>query len=1183
MDYDMEPHYELLDLYFQDRTALTRHAIHSFHNLIAEDIPRILNGQNVFHEQIRETTVVRQRFEYSDIGVTPPTTEPDDKVLYPLAAMNSLTDYSLTITATVRQMEDTVQIQTGLVTSQQVGEEVQELPIAKVPCMVGSRYCNLVLRPDSEGHHSPLDSGGYFIVKGGEKVLMIMQSMVQRQPMVLYKRDQNKSYYYVTIQSRSSESPTGTFQNFVVHWRKGRLVWVTNKNRFREMSVFRLIRALGLENDRDICRAICDPDRDVKMMNMLSSALHSDLAESQVQTRDQALAALLEDMSYNRKNSSTDPEIRDRQKANHLRHVLIHDILPHVTSRTGDEDLDMLYKAHNICYAIRCLLRGVLMAKPDDPKRGCDDRDSMLNKRMEVAGHLITGLFDSFYRKMLAVCNRSFVSKSTPNGATPNVIRFINPGIIRQGIRLALSTGNFIHSSRVGVSMPLNRNNHLNAESYKRRVVTPTSEKVKLTAIRQLHSTAYGSIDPVETPNSDRVGMVRGLALMAEISVNMYDQPAIIEALFPHWMTVLEQAPPHLLHSQVKVFLNGVWRGVTDRSREFHQHLREMRWRGELHRHVSCHLDCETRQLNIRTDGGRFLRPYLVVENDRLLFRPEMLKGIRSWEEFLVRHPGVIEYLDKEEEAQMMLALLPYEIEANQAIMDREVSTEAAVLDEIDRTNRYDGLTYCHYTHCEIHPATVLGVMGSNMPYLDRNPAIRTIFQSSQYRNAMGVYAADYLWRMAISYLFSHPQIPLVDSRLAVYTGSNTLPCGENVIAAILSYTGWNQEDSIVLNRSAVDLGLFRAHSLKKYISTTERNKSTARAQTFTKPDPSRVDGMRRANYDKLTEAGYVPEETRVEEGDAIVGMVEPKGNIERGEAPFKDRSTIYKGNVPGTVDKVIIGEDESNYKTISLRIRTERHPIVGDKFGSRHGQKGTAGSTTHAADMPFTESGMVPDLIINPNCLPGRMTIGQVIEMLHGKVCAVKGVYGDATPFTGTANIEQVTGMLRELGLDEWGTETLYCGYSGEKMQVQIFMGPVYYLRLKQMVDDKIYAHATGPKQVLTRQPQEGRSKDGGMRVGEMERDVFIGHGAAQTIREKLMECSDAWTGRVCDLCGTFVWRSPAHHQYYCKACDSSLTHTVVIPYSLKLLSQELMAMGIMPRIRTGKSIALPNIVTAY
>lgn len=376
------------------------------------------------------------------------------------------------------------------------------------------------------------------------------------------------------------------------------------------------------------------------------------------------------------------------------------------------------------------------------------------------------------------------------------------------------------------------------------------------------------------------------------------------------------------------------------------------------------------------------------------------------------------------------------------------------------------------------------------------------------------------------------------------------------------------------MNNSSIQKGLFRAQALKKYFETVKRNSQSVQSGIFIKPDENRVDGMKNANYNKLSDKGYPKLETVINDNDVIIGLVSPKPNVAENEKPEKDNSTVYKSVIPGAIDKVIVGENVEGYPFMKIRIRSERIPGIGDKFSSRAGQKGTVGYKPHRSDMPFTESGLQPDAIINPNCIPKRMTIGQLIECLLGKVCAIKGVYGDATPFLGI-DLKKINKELVEKGYEEWGNETMYNGMTGQKMKNKIFIGPTYYQRLKQMAGDKVHSRAGGPKQLLTRQATEGRSRGGGLRVGEMERDGLCAHGTARMLKERLVDSADSYTCHVCDICGLLAHKSPGNNYYICKP-DNNTTKisTIVIPYACKLLLQELASMQILGRIRTSKNL---------
>ena len=355
-----------------------------------------------------------------------------------------------------------------------------------------------------------------------------------------------------------------------------------------------------------------------------------------------------------------------------------------------------------------------------------------------------------------------------------------------------------------------------------------------------------------------------------------------------------------------------------------------------------------------------------------------------------------------------------------------------------------------------------------------------------------------------------------------------------------------------------------------------EKNPASSQTDIFMKPDPNRVSDMKRgANYEKLSEDGWTVEETVVVNNDVIIGLVNPKPVVSHGDLPYIDNSAMYKGIDPGAIDKVLMGVNSDGYPILMMRVRSEKIPNIGDKFASRNGQKGVCGWLANRTDLPFTIGGLTPDIILNPNAFPKRMTIGQFLECLLSKVCIMKGIYGDASPFCGT-DIRKINEEAKALGLEEWSYETTYNGMTGRKLDVKIFIGPTYYQRLKQMVNDKAFSRAIGPTQLLTRQPTAGKSRDGGLKLGEMERDAIAAHGMSQFLRERQMECSDIYSMHICDVCGLIASKIPGLDNYQCNSCkNQSRISKVVVPYCFKLLVQELLSMGIKAAIRTSKHIA--------
>lgn len=430
-----------------------------------------------------------------------------------------------------------------------------------------------------------------------------------------------------------------------------------------------------------------------------------------------------------------------------------------------------------------------------------------------------------------------------------------------------------------------------------------------------------------------KTGLVKNLSMLAGITISMNEQIYIIQEYLANKIITLESANNMIIHKYVKIFINGNWIGFVKDIIKIHNELRMMRFQGKIEKNVSLVFDFRNNEFHIYTDGGRLIRPYLTVTNNKLNFKPEMLDNITSWEEFMAKYPDVIEILDKEEEQNMMLADFPQRIEKARMIMERKPINDKETIDVINRTNRYDDNVFVRYTHCEIHPCMILGIISSNIPFTDHNQSPRGIFQYNQARQAMGLYISDYRERTDISYILYHPQIPIVAPRASKYTGTHIFPSGENVIVAIQSYTGYNQEDSLLMNNSAIEKGLFRAQALKKYFEQITKNPASSQTGIFMKPDKNKVDNLKDANYDKLSEEGYAKVETIIKDGDVIIGMVKPKAIAKEEEKPYKDNSTIYRSLVPGAIDKVITGLNSDGYPIIKIRVRSERIPKVGDKF----------------------------------------------------------------------------------------------------------------------------------------------------------------------------------------------------------------------------------------------------------
>jgi DNA-directed RNA polymerase II subunit RPB2 len=574
--------------------------------------------------------------------------------------------------------------------------------------------------------------------------------------------------------------------------------------------------------------------------------------------------------------------------------------------------------------------------------------------------------------------------------------------------------------------------------------------------------------------------------------------------------------------------------------------------------------DIFNKEIRVYTDHGRVQRPVFIVENGKLVITPNEIKKLKLPK----NHPekinfnylldnGMVELLDVEEEETTLIAMTINDL--------------------------FENVSLKNFTHCEIHPAMILGVSASIIPFPDHNQSPRNTYQSAMGKQAMGVYASNYQARMdSLGHVLYYPQKPLGTTKSMKYISFKSLPSGFNAIAAICCFTGYNQEDSLIFNQSAIDRGLFRSVFYRTYTHNEGEAKSNIK-EIMMKPDPFVTSGCKVASYDKLDSDGLILPGTAVSGDDILIGKVivnEPNKNSDfQSKKIYKDSSRALRTNESGRVDQVMISANQDGFKFAKVKIRSIRIPQIGDKFASRHGQKGTMGMTYRQEDMPFTIDGVVPDIIVNPHAIPSRMTIGHLIECLAGKTACIAGRdEADATPFQSDAafTVDNISKELHSLGYQWRGNEVFYNPHTGKKMAAQIFVGPTFYQRLKHLVDDKIHARGRGILQNLVRQPTEGRSRDGGLRFGEMERDCMIAHGAAKFLKERLFEVSDKYRVHICEECGLIAIFNAQKNEYKCQRCSEYNESTnkqpkivqINIPYACKLLFQELMAMSIAPRI---------------
>ena len=662
------------------------------------------------------------------------------------------------------------------------------------------------------------------------------------------------------------------------------------------------------------------------------------------------------------------------------------------------------------------------------------------------------------------------------------------------------------------------------------------------------------------TPEGASVGIVKNLSYMTHITIHS-NSMSLYEYVGPHIVPV-EELKPLDVHDKVKVFINGSWIGITKNDPvQLYMLLKDMKCKGIINIYTSITFNYLTQEIRICNDSGRVTRPLLRVKDRQLLLNKEVIDGLNknelSWDDLFTDckiTDAVLEYVDPEEQGFSMIATKPSEM----------YSTNPFAIDKIYK-----------YTHCEIHPSTLFGIVASCIPFPDHNQSPRNTYQSAQAKQAMGVYATNYNERMdKTAYVLNYPCRPLVDTRVMNLIKMNQIPSGCNINVAIMTHTGYNQEDSVLINKGSIDRGLFQT-TIYHTEKDEDKQKINGDEEIRCKPDPSKTKGMKFGNYSKVNSKGVMPENSLVESRDVIIAKVTPikeNKNDHTKVIKYEDQSRIYRTVEETYIDKNYIDKNGDGYTFAKVRLRALRKPVIGDKFSSRHGQKGTVGNIIPEADMPFNSSGVRPDIIINPHAIPSRMTIGQLKETLLGKVLVELGLFGDGTSF-GDLNVDDISKKLLSLGYESSGNELLYSGLTGEQVECSVFMGPVFYQRLKHMVNDKQHSRSIGPMVNLTRQPAEGRSRDGGLRFGEMERDAMISHGAARFTRGRMYDASDKYSVHICKKCGLVASYNDKLHIHLCRTCDNRTDFSYVeIPYACKLLFQELTTMNVVPRVMTDK-----------
>jgi DNA-directed RNA polymerase II subunit RPB2 len=1041
---------------------------------------------------------------------------------------------------------------------------LHKIHIGKLPIMLKSSICVLNQYKHVENTHTgecKYDAGGYFIINGSEKTVLGQERAAENN-VYCFNVAKNNTKYTWTAEIKS-------VPDFKCISPKQISMMISSKNngfgnpiclqlpRVKQpIPLFIVFRALGVISDKEICDKILLNiyDQEESNKNMLSALQASIIDSNKHLTQEECIRYITTFAMYTPINMDKETGIKKKQEF--TMEILNNDLFPHCQNITQ--------KIYFLGYMTNRILQASFEMVPQD------DRDSYMNKRVDLTGTLLNNLFRNYFNKLVKDMEKQVIReintgswKSTDDFESiinlTNIYKIIKSTTIENGIKRALATGDFglkhTNSNKVGVAQVLNRLTYVSSLSHARRISTPTDKSGKLIPPRKLHNTSFGFCCPAETPEGQSVGIVKNLAYMTHITIYSDSLP-LYEYVMPN---IIPMDSPLItsdfMYKKVKVFINGAWVGITTEPQELYLMLKDKKYKGIINIYTSIIFDYKMKEIRVCNDSGRLTRPLLRVKDKNILITKSLIQKIinseLNWDHLLTSskiEESIIEYVDPDEQNWSMIATSPKDLfEKNDKMYN--------------------------YTHCEIHPSTMFGVLASCIPFPEHNQSPRNTYQCAQGKQAMGVYVTNYENRMdKTAYVLNYPARPLVDTRIMNMIQLNKIPSGCNVIVAIMTHTGYNQEDSLLFNKGSIDRGLFMT-TIYHTEKDEDKQKINGDEEIRCKPDPAKTKGMKMGNYNKVNSKGIIPENTLVENRDIIISKITPikeNRNDHTKLIKFEDQSKIYKTSEETYIDKNYIDRNGEGYNFAKVRLRTVRKPVIGDKFSSRHGQKGTIGNIIPECDMPFTSSGVKPDIIINPHAIPSRMTIGQLKETLLGKVLVELGLFGDGTSF-GQFDIKDICSQLLNLGYESNGNELMCNGLTGEQLECNIFIGPVFYQRLKHMVNDKAHSRSIGPMVNLTRQPAEGRSRDGGLRFGEMEKDAMVSHGAARFTRGRMYDSSDKYSVFTCKKCGLVAAYNDEIHIHHCKTCDNRTDFAYVeIPYSCKLLFQELNTMNIAPRIMT-------------
>lgn len=1048
----------------------------------------------------------------------------------------------------------------------------EKVNIGSIPIMIHSKTCLLhKLDPIklSEFGECPYDQGGYFVIKGKEKVILSLEKKVNN---ILYinKSSDENIILQGNIKSVSNEgfqsSRTNNI-NFVINKLREKIdgnTIIRKENTFNvrilgvdvEVPLFILFRALGFVSDKRILSLIIyenDPENLKK--KIIEYIRPSVKAAHPIFTQKSAFKFL----SLNTKGKENFNVID----------LINNNLFPNYGN-------DNLSKGYYLGYVVRKILLTHIGLYSET------DRDSYYNKRVDLPGSLLVELYRELWGNFKRNTSLRIDSEyklnyeSIESADITNIINDFNVSnifdnkimdSINKSFGARFGTG---VSSRQGIVQDLNRNAMLGTLSHIRRLSTPLPSGSKTIGPRKLHNSQWGFVCPTESPDGGNVGIINHLSIIARVTNNI-SETGLYNALVDGELIKLENSSISDITTYTNVFLNGKMVGLHKNPSLLQKYMKLLKLNSFINITTSISWNIKTNEFHVFTDSGRIIRPIFFLKTDENGDKyNELISGdksyIESWKKAIHGYLyGKVDDLDFTTPKYFSEELSV--LKQNKNFMEI-LQKSASVIEYIDSTESENALIgrdmksfTKENTHCEIHSSLMLSAVSLNIPFPEHSQYPRNAFSCQQTKHAVGVYSSAYTTRFeTFSHILNYPQRPIVTTRYKKYTDVDKLPYGINAIVAIASYTGYNQEDSVMLNKTSVDRGMFKSLYYRSY----EDSESDERGKKVYFSNPLMEKNIHKLNpgkYSNLDDHGFVKEETYVTDSDILCAKCF-KTNADDGTEITKVVGKKANFGTSGIVDKVVVVKNKEGLRTSKIRIRKEKVPGIGDKFASRCGQKGMCGMVLEQWEMPFTKDGIVPDIIINPHAIPTRMTVNQLLEVILGKSACIGGYLGDATPFQNN-DIRQFSEVLEGFNYEKNGEEVMYSGINGEQMKSTIFIGPTYYQRLKIMVADKMHSRGTGPMNYLTKQPAAGRANNGGLRIGEMERDSILSHGISSFLNESVMERSDKYKVQIDNKNGMITYDE-----------NMESKRTVKLPHAMKLLIQELECMSVGARMVTEDSI---------